>query len=218
MTHSYVPWLNSNVPWHTWRSHHARKHSWPNCVIPVPHDSFIRAMPHWYVSWLIHMCHDSIQMCYDTYYADITRASTRGQRVSFRWPVTSLCVPWLIRMCHDSFVCAMTCWYVRCLSDYTHERVSHETWLVDMCDFTHSCVTWLIHVWHDSFIRDMTHSYVTWLVTIWLDSFMCEVTHSCVTWLVHVWLDSFICDVTYLYVKWLIHMWHDSFMCDLTHL
>jgi len=62
------------------------------------------------------------------------------------------------------------------------------TWLIHMCDMTHSyvwhdsfmCVTWLIHM------CDMTHS-------------LCDMTHSC------VWHDSFIC------VTWLIHM------CDMTH-
>ena len=76
------------------------------------------------------------------------------------------------------------------------------TWLIHVCDMTHSCVwhdsfmcvTWLIHVW------DMIHSCV------WHDPFMC------VTWLIHVcdmthscvWHDSFTC------VTWLIHV------CDLT--
>jgi len=65
------------------------------------------------------------------------------------------------------------------------------TWLIHMCDITHS------HVWHHSFIC------VTWLIH------MCDMTHSyvwhvpfiCVTWLMHA------CDMTHSYV------WHDSFMC-----
>ena len=64
------------------------------------------------------------------------------------------------------------------------------TWLIHVCDMTHSCV------WHDSFM------YVTWLIQI------CDMTHSC------VWHDSF------MYVTRLIHvcdmthscMWHDSFV------
>ena len=99
------------------------------------------------------------------------------------------------------------------------------TWLIHMCDMTHS------HVWHDSF------TYVTWLIhtcdvthpRVWHDSFTCvawlihmrDVTHS------HVWRDPFTC------VTWLIHMcdmthshvWHYSFtcvtwlnhLCDMTH-
>jgi len=70
------------------------------------------------------------------------------------------------------------------------------TWLIHMCDMTHS------YVWHDSFIC------VTWLIH------MCDMTHS------YVWQASFICgtwpiclcDVTFSYVwKWLIR-W-----CDRTH-
>jgi len=80
---------------------------------------------------------------------------------------------------------------------------SYLTWLIHLCDMTHSCV------WHDSFMCvtwlfhmcDMTPSYVS------RDSFIC------VTWLIHmcdmtrsyVWHDSLI------YVTWLIHMW------DMTH-
>ena len=66
-----------------------------------------------------------------------------------------------------------------------------ETWLIHMCDMTHSCV------WHDSFIC------VTWLIH------MCDMTHSC------VWHASFVCET------WLFHardmtrscVWHDSSMC-----
>jgi len=69
---------------------------------------------------------------------------------------------------HDSFICV--------------------TWLIHMCDMTHS------YVWHDSFIC------VTWLIH------MCDMNHS------FVWHDSFIC------LTRLIHMcdmadsyvWHDS--------
>jgi len=109
------------------------------------------------------------------------------------------------------------------------------TWLIHMCDVTHS------YMWHDSFVRvtwrirtcDMTTSYV------WHDVFICViwriwcVQHEsstyvtwdwciCETWLIYTW------DVTHLYVchdwcicvTWLIHtcdvthsyLWHDSFI------
>ena len=72
------------------------------------------------------------------------------------------------------------------------------TWLIHMCDMTHShvwhdwftCVTWLIH------ICDMTHSYV------WHDAF------TWVTWLIHM------CDMKHSYIwhnSWLIHV------SDMTH-
>ena len=55
-----------------------------------------------------------------------------------------------------------------------HGRIRHDwfifvTWLIHVCDMTHSCV------WHDSFI------YVTWRI------YVCDVTHS------RVWHDSLIC-------------------------
>jgi len=96
------------------------------------------------------------------------------------------------------------------------------TWLIHVCDMTHSCVwydvftcvTWRIHEsWCElpygghSEVCNMTHSRV------WLDSFMC------VTWRIHV------CDMTHLWVMmWAAPwwpfwgVWHDSFMCvTLTH-
>ena len=78
------------------------------------------------------------------------------------------------------------------------------TWLIHMCDKTHSyvwhdsfiCVTWLIHM------CDTTYSYV------WRDSFICMtwLIHMCDTTYSYVWRDSFI------RVTWLIHVC-DSFIC-----
>jgi len=71
------------------------------------------------------------------------------------------------------------------------------TWLIRMCDMTHSyvrhdsfiCATWLIHM------CDMTHSYVRH------DSFIC------VTWLIHM------CDATpFMCVTALIHMYKFIFV------
>jgi len=68
--------------------------------------------------------------------------------------------------------------------------VSQVTWLVHVCDMTHS------YMWHDAFIYD------TWRIHI------CDMTHS------YMWHDAFI------YVTWRIHicdmthsyMWHDPCM------
>jgi len=85
------------------------------------------------------------------------------------------------------------------------------TWLIHMCDMTHSfvlhdsfiVVIWLIHMRGMAYVCmcDTTHSYV------WHDSFIC------VTWLIHM------CDMTHSYVS------HDACMCvtrlihmrDITH-
>jgi len=80
------------------------------------------------------------------------------------------------------------------------------TWLIHMCDVTHSyvwrdsfiCVTWLIHMCVTCLIQmcDVTHSYVwrvSFICVMWLIH-MCDVSHP------YVWRDSFIC------VTWLIHM------------
>jgi len=84
------------------------------------------------------------------------------------------------------------------------------TWLMHMCDMTHSyvwhdsciCVTWLIHMY------DMTHAYV----------FMCEtrLVHTCDMTRSHVWHDSLecvtriigVCDVA---PSW---EWCDWITCD----
>jgi len=110
------------------------------------------------------------------------------------------------------------------------------TWLIHMCDMTHSyvchdsfiCKTWHIHMWHGLFTCDMTHSYVIWHTHMWHDSFIRDMTHS------YVWHDSLCLPVaTGRWLIWHIHMcdmthsyvWHDTFMCvpwlihmcDMTH-
>ena len=93
------------------------------------------------------------------------------------------------------------------------------TWLVRICDLTHS------YVWHDSIhMCDMTHPHLwhtsfkclAWLHPyVWYDSFTyvtCLIhvfgmtPSTCVTWLIHM------CEMTHP------HVWHDSIrVCDMTH-
>jgi len=167
----------------------------------------------WYmiVKWLLHA------IC------DVTHLFTFPVFSARQWT-------WLIRTTrfYESHVCLTRLTH---LYRYVwHDSFTCVTWLIHMCDMTHSyvwqdsliCMTWLIHmcdtthsyVWHDSFIcltrlthmYDMTHPYV------WHDSFicvtrlihMCDMTHS------YVWHDSLI------RVKWLIHMpyvRHESHTC-----
>jgi len=77
-----------------------------------------------------------------------------------------------------------------------HEHVRHDsficvTWLIYMCDVTHS------YVWLDSFVC------VTWLIR------MCDMTHS------HVWHGSFICVIWLIRIFGMTHLyvWHGSFIC-----
>jgi len=108
--------------------------------------------------------------------------------------MTSLCVTWLIRMTcpvdmtgvyvwQNSFTCVT--WLNDTLSrpvhvqdmtrkhnsyadmTYAHISCMCVTWLIHVCDMTHSCV------WQDSFMC------VTWLIHV------CDMTHSC------VWHDSY---------------------------
>ena len=109
------------------------------------------------------------------------------------------------------------------------------TWLIHMCDMTHSyvwhdsftCVNCLIHVWDISHsIWEMRKSHCTPFTSracVTLLIHVCDTTHPyvwhdsfiCVTWLIHT-CDMTHSNVTYsksrfICVTWLVHM------CDVTH-
>jgi len=100
-----------------------------------------------------------------------------------------------------------------------HDSVTYVTWLIHMCDMTHS------HIGQDSFmwVIWLTHVWVIWLTHVHDLTWRIRWSFICVTWLTHI------CDMTHPYVwhdsltyaTWLIHMcdmthshmWHDSFIC-----
>ena len=123
-------------------------------------------------------------------YAWVMTYSYMGRDIPI-WDVIFIYGTWLFRM-QDSTVsnCLqhyrnsyVTVWYAR------HDSFIRATWLIHMCDVTHSyvrhdsfiCATWLIHT------CDMTHSHVSFsyanltCMYAWHDSFICE------SWFLHIW-------------------------------
>jgi len=188
-----------------------------------------------YVTWLMHMYDASRQL--SKYVYDLRCVSRDGY----------LFVTWLIRMCAesqvyawcDSFICVTWPIHIHdvtrlCATWLTHMNDVTLTWLLSICDMSHSyvcrvsciCVMGLIHT------CDVTHSYVwcdSFICVMWLRSFpnVCIISDLCLTWLFSICdmahsyecRDSHMCDVTHsdvwrdssIFVTWLIHM------CDVTH-
>jgi len=186
MTHSYV-WCDSFlcVTWLVHMCDVTRSFVWRDSFICVTWLIRMPSQVHAYVcddwsylwrdsficvTWLIDTCHSHVWQGSRSFMGECKHSSTRRHRplnlfISLKWPIymcnvtRCICVAGLALICRRVFP-----W---------NDLFTRITWLVHMCDVTHS------YVWRNSFIR------VTWFIH------MCDVSHSCVwhdshTWLVHM--------------------------------
>ena len=153
------------------------------------------------------------------------------------------CVIWIITYCRPKHENLKPKSCHECVPVYLkmymrHESFIHMTWLICVCDMTHShvcrdsiaCLNMWRHTWNTTHSRvwwpvhtsDMNQSYVwhvpfvrvTWLIHIY------DMTHSiCVTWLIHV-CDINPCDMTLIVIRDLfprfLFLWLCEFICNMS--
>jgi len=182
--------LCMSLPWPIHMKSSVTTHSY------VWHDSFIC------VTWLIHACDMTHSyVCHDSSYVFVWHAGGMSH-------INDYTYVYIKKKCIYVYIYI----YIYIHTNMTREWVhTYEficvTWLIQMCDMTHSCVwrdafvcvSWLIHVWLCD-MQGVCHALVSHTKLLPY-SHVCHDSFICVPWLIHI------CDMTHSYV------WHDSFMC-----
>jgi len=173
MTHSYVTWLN-----HMCDMTHS--YVWRDWFVCVTYERVVSLVGMGHVKHMIESYH--IWMSHITY-----EWSTALRAVSFFLSFPSRCASYVINMSES---CQWVMSHI-CMGHVTHISFVYVAW-------PSICVTWLISM------CDMTHSYVTWLIHMCGTEPAVYRAHRlgivCGTWLIHL------VDMTHSYV------WHDSFI------